>query len=69
MDWITIGLSLALLGGIVLLIFALREILTSPAMTDTVRLLWVLLVLFTPVLGALLWFIVGRRHAGSLDRR
>ncbi len=61
MDWITILLSLASLGAIALMIFALRGILLSPDLSDTNRLLWMLLVLLAPLLGALLWYLVGRQ--------
>ncbi len=69
MDWLTIALSLALLGGIVLLVFALRDIITTPTLNDMSRLLWIVIVLAAPILGTLIWFLVGRNRVGSLDRR
>jgi hypothetical protein len=32
------------------------------------KLVWVLLVVFLPVLGSILWFAVGREYASSVDR-
>jgi hypothetical protein len=68
-DWFSIVLLPVTLGWIVLLVIALREIFTSPSLTDTNRLLWGLIVLVAPVAGLLIWFFAGRNRTGSLDRR
>ena len=67
-DWISVVLSLVSIGWIVLLIVALRQIFTSRELTDTNRLLWALIVLVAPVVGTIIWFVVGRSRSNSLRR-
>jgi Phospholipase_D-nuclease N-terminal len=67
-DWVSVALMIVALGWIVLIVLALRQIFTSPGLSDTNRLLWVLIVLLAPVVGTLVWFFVGRNRTGSLGR-
>uniref|UniRef100_UPI003F50B0C4 PLDc N-terminal domain-containing protein n=1 Tax=Agrococcus chionoecetis TaxID=3153752 RepID=UPI003F50B0C4 len=53
-----------------LLATALWQALRSPAHSGTEQLLWALLIVAAPVLGALAWFALGRqrRHAAPPRR-
>lgn len=52
---------LVVIAQVVLFIAALITILASPRYTGGGKFLWVLLVFFMPLLGAIGWFIVGRK--------
>lgn len=41
---------------------ALIDILVSEFENTTTKLIWVLIVLFAPILGSLLYFTIGMRH-------
>ncbi len=57
--WHALILLLALVPAAVALVSILR---TRPA-SGTETVLWILIVLVAPLLGALLWFAIGRRSA------
>lgn len=61
------GLVLVLLGAVALLIFwiaALISVLGAPIGCGA-KILWLLVVFALPFLGSVLWFVAGRRSAGS----
>ena len=68
-DWISVALLIVALAWMVLVVFALRQIFTSPGIPDTNRLLWALIVLVAPVVGTLIWFFVGRPQVQVRGRR
>ena len=56
-------LILLLLGLVLLLpLIALIDALRSKFQADTVKLIWVIVILFLPFLGAILYFIIGRKQ-------
>ncbi|WP_256010752.1 PLDc N-terminal domain-containing protein [Desertivirga xinjiangensis] len=46
---------------LILIIVSLASIMKSDFKDSTTRLIWVLIVLFLPVLGSLLYLLMGRR--------
>ena len=50
---------------LVLSLVALVDIARRPFLEANTKLLWFLIVLVAPVLGALLYFVVGRKASGS----
>lgn len=56
-------LFLLVLGLVILLpLIALIDALRSRFQGDTVKLIWVIVILLLPFLGALLYFIIGRKQ-------
>jgi hypothetical protein len=43
------------------LVVALVQIRRTPSLSSTARAIWVLIVLFAPIAGPAVWFIIGRR--------
>lgn len=66
-----VGILLLLIVAVVgLALFAfwiwmLIHAITNKGLTDTEKIIWVLVVLFLHVLGALIYFFVGRPKAGG----
>lgn len=64
MDLIAPGLSLiALVFGLtslVLLVVALIHVLTNKSKSSTDKILWVILIFLFPILGPILYFVIGR---------
>lgn len=58
-------MGLVLLLNAVLFIGALVSVARNRTHTTGYRIVWVLIVLSVPVLGSLLWFLVGHRASGS----
>lgn len=56
LGWIILGIA-----QVILFIAALVSILSSKRYTGGGKFLWVVVVFFAPLLGALGWFIAGRR--------
>jgi len=56
---------LASMFSFALFIWALVSISKSNKVSQSVKLLWVLLVIFVPFLGSILWFGVGARSNSS----
>ena len=52
-------LMLAVVGGVVWL-YALIHAIRNPALDSTMRIIWVLVILFASLLGAIVYLIVGR---------
>jgi hypothetical protein len=46
---------------LVALVVALVQIRRAPSLSSTARAIWVLIVLFAPIAGPVIWFLVGRR--------
>ena len=51
--------------GLILWIWALVDAIRNPALGDTERIIWVLVILFTQVLGAIIYLIIGRKGSAS----
>ncbi len=51
--------------GLVIWIWALIDALRNPALSDTQRVVWVLVIFFTQILGAIVYFAVGRKSSSS----
>ena len=60
-------ISLVLLA---LMIGALVDIILRPSdqVKHLPKVVWVLLVVFLPVIGSILWFLIGREYAAAVDR-
>jgi hypothetical protein len=52
------------LGFFVLWIWMLIHAITNRRISDTEKLLWVVVIIFVPVLGPIIYFVVGRPKAG-----
>jgi hypothetical protein len=48
------------LAGMVLWVWALVHAIQNPALDNTMRIVWVLVILFTSVLGAIIYLTLGR---------
>lgn len=47
--------------AVVALVVALVQIRRAPSLSSTARAIWVFIVLFAPIAGPVVWFIIGRR--------
>lgn len=54
---------------IVLLLSALISALRSPRLRDVERLTWVIVIIFIPCLGPILYFVIGRLGGGPGARQ
>ena len=50
-----------LIASVVLWIWALVDAVKNPALDGNTRLIWVLVIIFVPTLGAILYLVVGRK--------
>jgi hypothetical protein len=55
------GGTIALAGMLTIVIVAAGQVLTTPWLILPVRLMWILVILGLPLLGALAWFMLGTR--------
>jgi Phospholipase_D-nuclease N-terminal len=57
-------------ASFILLVFALVDIITRQEweVQHLPKVAWVLLVVFLPLLGSILWFVVGRAHGSAAPR-
>jgi hypothetical protein len=46
-------------------IWALVDAIRNPALDNTTRLIWVLVILFTQLIGAVIYLVIGRTPARS----
>ena len=46
-------------------IWALVDALRNPTLTDTMRLVWMLVIIFAPVIGALLYLVMARSRGAK----
>lgn len=47
--------------ALVALVVSLVQVGRAPSLSSTARAIWVLIVLFAPIAGPVIWFVVGRR--------
>jgi hypothetical protein len=66
-NWSTMGLLL--IAGVALFVAALVSITRNRTHTSGGTVVWALIVLALPVLGPVLWFLIGRRAPKSFRRR
>ena len=66
-NWSTMGLLL--IAGVVLFVAALVSITRNRTHTSGGTVVWALIVLALPVLGPVLWFVIGRKAPKSFRRR
>lgn len=59
---VVILLSLAALG---LIIWAIIDLISNPAMDTTMKIIWALVIFFIPLLGSILYLIIGRNMTGG----
>ncbi|MGO4193507.1 PLDc N-terminal domain-containing protein [Arthrobacter sp. YAF17] len=62
-DWSLLGL--VLVAGVVLFVVALISIARNRTYTSGGLVVWALIVLALPLLGSVLWFLIGRRAQSS----
>ena len=62
-------MALPLIAGVVLFVVALVSITRNRTYTSGGTVVWALIVLALPVLGPVLWFLIGRRAPQSFRRR
>ncbi|WP_460544566.1 PLDc N-terminal domain-containing protein [Echinicola sediminis] len=46
--------------GTIIYIFTIVDVVRSRFHTSTDKLIWVIIVIFLPLLGTVLWFLIGR---------
>ncbi|WP_438352943.1 PLDc N-terminal domain-containing protein [Microbacterium sp. CJ88] len=56
---------LILLALVIPFVLAAVSIARNRATTGTAKAVWVLVILLFPLVGAILWFLVGRRSGGD----
>lgn len=49
--------------GTIIYIFTIVDVVRSKFHTDTDKLIWILIVIFLPLIGTILWFLIGRGKA------
>ena len=57
-----------MLCALVLLVLALVQIARTPELSSTGRAIWVLIVLFVPIVGPVVWLSIGRRSLVSASQ-
>lgn len=62
-DWSLLGIPL--IAGVVLFVVALISIARNRSYTSGGTVVWALIVLALPLLGPVLWFLIGRRAQSS----
>jgi hypothetical protein len=55
-----VGVVIGLVSTVIW-VLALVDAIKNPRLTDNERIIWVIVILFTQCLGALLYYIVGRK--------
>lgn len=56
------SMLLLFLLPILLCVWALVDILKSKFKDDTTKIIWVIIVILLPILGSILYFILGKEH-------
>jgi hypothetical protein len=51
---------LVAIGGFVLWVWALVDAIRNPLLDNTMRIVWVLVIVFTNVIGAIIYLAIGR---------
>ncbi|MFM2386054.1 MAG: hypothetical protein RL660_811 [Bacteroidota bacterium] len=62
-DWLLVGMTV----GVLFLALAVFEILNARVKSDT-RMLWLAILLFTSIIGTVLYMVVGRKQLGIVAR-
>lgn len=65
MEGFGIGLVALTIIALALWFFAIADIVKGSLARDTNRILWLLIVIFFPILGALLYLFIGRKPQRS----
>jgi hypothetical protein len=47
-------------AGLAIWIWALVDAITNPGLDPTMRLIWVLVIIFTSIIGAIIYLVIGR---------
>lgn len=55
------------IAAFVLFVAALVSIVRAPRASTAEKVIWVIVVLILPLLGSIVWFVVGRRFATAGD--
>ena len=63
-----LGALVLLVLALVLLVLALVQIARTSELSSTGRAIWVLIVLFVPIVGPVVWFSIGRRSLVSASQ-
>ena len=66
--WFDLAWSGFVLCTLVLLVLALVQIARTPELSSTGRAIWMLIVLFVPIVGPVVWFSIGRRSLVSASQ-
>lgn len=66
--WFDLAWSGFVLCALVLLVLALVQIAHTFELSSTGRAIWVLIVLFVPIVGPVVWFSIGRRSLVSASQ-
>ena len=66
--WFDLAWSGFVLCALVLLVLALLQIARTPELSSTGRAIWVLIVLFVPIVGPVVWLSIGRRSLVSASQ-
>jgi hypothetical protein len=53
----------------VLWIWAIVDAIRNPALSDTQRLIWILVIFFFPILGAIIYAVAGRGGSSGLPSK
>lgn len=59
--WYDVAWSSFLMVALATLVVSLVQIGRAPYLSSTARAIWVLIVLFVPIAGPVVWFFVSRR--------
>ena len=62
-----VGILMSILGiaALVVWIWALVDAIQNPALDSTTRIVWVLVIVFTQIIGAILYLAIGRSRRTS----
>ena len=66
--WFDLAWSGFVLCALVLLVLGLLQIAHTSELSPTGRAIWVLIVLFVPIVGPVVWFSIGRRSLVSASQ-
>ena len=53
------------IAGLIVWIWALVDAITNPALDSTMRIVWVLVIVFTQIVGAIIYLAIGRSTGRS----
>ncbi|MCA9116905.1 MAG: PLDc_N domain-containing protein [Planctomycetaceae bacterium] len=61
--------GLLALAAVVIWVWALVDAIRNPALDDTMRIVWVLVIVFTQIVGALIYLVIGRSRSPRMTHR